>query len=103
MPTLTASSSMTCLPITILEIFPLSNTLLASSSSYNLLDDRLKTQFTRWSQTRVYRVTSDMRKDAMQERLDKVRTSISRVMFEAVTEADNNHSDINIHSSLSTF
>ncbi|XP_042327781.1 spermatogenesis-associated protein 19, mitochondrial [Sceloporus undulatus] len=81
----------------------MSSTLLSKVSSHNMLDDRLATQFNRWSQTRVYRVTSDMRKDAMQERLDKVRNSISRVMFEAIPDTDNSPSDTSIHSSMSNF
>ncbi|KAJ6656037.1 hypothetical protein lerEdw1_004442 [Lerista edwardsae] len=40
------------------------------------------------SHTRVYRVSSDIRKDAMQERVEKVRNSISRVMFHADSDSD---------------
>ncbi|KAJ7305019.1 hypothetical protein JRQ81_010786 [Phrynocephalus forsythii] len=81
----------------------LSNMQLASFSSNDLLSDRMMIQFNRWSQTRVYRVTSDMRRDAMQERLDKVRNSISRVMFEAITDADSSQSSTSLHTSKSTF
>uniref|UniRef100_A0ACB8EYS5 Uncharacterized protein n=1 Tax=Sphaerodactylus townsendi TaxID=933632 RepID=A0ACB8EYS5_9SAUR len=66
-------------------------TKLDSSSSQDLAEDRTRIQFMRWSNTRVYRVTSDMRKDAMQERLDRVSRSVSRVMFQADSiEYENN-------------
>ncbi|XP_077162068.1 spermatogenesis-associated protein 19, mitochondrial [Paroedura picta] len=70
-----------------------SGTKLTSSSSQDLVEDRTRIQFIRWSNTRVYRVTSDMRKDAMQERLDKVSKSVSRVMF----QADGTMSETDVH------
>ncbi|XP_028564769.1 spermatogenesis-associated protein 19, mitochondrial [Podarcis muralis] len=80
-----------------------SSTILSSSSSLDLTDDRTRIQFVRWSHTRVYHVTSDMRKDAMQERLDKVSNSVSRVMFQAVTDLDSGPSDTNLHFSMPAF
>lgn len=65
-----------------------SRTNLTSSSSHDLIDDRTRIQLMRWSLTRVYRVSSEIRKDAMQERVEKVRNSISRVMFHADSDSD---------------
>ncbi|XP_015261130.1 PREDICTED: spermatogenesis-associated protein 19, mitochondrial [Gekko japonicus] len=74
-----------------------SRTKLTSSSSQDLAEDRTRIQFIRWSHTRVYRVTSDNRKDAMEERVDKVRKSVSRVMFQV--EDTQSEPDIQIKDS----
>ncbi|KAM6431739.1 spermatogenesis-associated protein 19, mitochondrial isoform 1-T2 [Liasis olivaceus] len=85
-----------------MDFASMSDIKLTCSSSQDLLDDRMRIQFMRWSQTRVYHVTSDMRKDAMQERLDKVRNSVSRVMFQAGSDSEYSPSDTDLHVSLST-
>ncbi|XP_053125028.1 spermatogenesis-associated protein 19, mitochondrial [Hemicordylus capensis] len=72
-----------------------------SSSSQDLVEDRTRIQFIRWSHTRVYSVPSDMKKDAVQERLDKVRKSVSRVMFQADAENDILLSDVQLQTNLS--
>ncbi|XP_070621399.1 spermatogenesis-associated protein 19, mitochondrial [Erythrolamprus reginae] len=84
------------------EFSSTSDIRLSCSSSQELLDDRMRIQFMRWSQTRIYSVTSDMRKDAMQERVDQVRNSVSRVMFQACSDSELNLSDSNLRISTST-
>ncbi|XP_044852665.1 spermatogenesis-associated protein 19, mitochondrial [Mauremys mutica] len=69
------------------------------SSSRGLLEERTKIQFIRWSQTRVYRVSSDMRNEAMRERLEQVRNSVSQVMLQAM---QNNRSNTEIRATLSS-
>ncbi|XP_070808506.1 spermatogenesis-associated protein 19, mitochondrial [Pituophis catenifer annectens] len=85
-----------------MDFSSMSDIRLSCSSSQELLEDRMRIQFMRWSQTRVYPVTSDMRKDAMQERVDKVRNSVSRVMFQACSDAEYNPSDSDLYVSIST-
>ncbi|KAM7137788.1 spermatogenesis-associated protein 19, mitochondrial [Macrochelys suwanniensis] len=76
-----------------------STTLPVSSSSHGLLEERTKIQFIRWSHTRVYRVSSDMRSEAMRERLEQVRNSVSQVMLQAM---QNNRSNTDIRATLSS-
>nr|XP_042707932.1 LOW QUALITY PROTEIN: spermatogenesis-associated protein 19, mitochondrial [Chrysemys picta bellii] len=76
-----------------------STKLPVSSSSRGLLEERTKIQFIRWSQTRVYRVSSDMRNEAMRERLEQVRNSVSQVMLQAM---QNNRSNTEIRATLSS-
>ncbi|XP_039190479.1 spermatogenesis-associated protein 19, mitochondrial [Crotalus tigris] len=85
-----------------MDFSSMSDIKLSCSSSQELLEDRMRIQFMRWSQTRVYHVTSDMRKDAMQERVDKVRNSVSRVMFQACSDTECSPSDTELHVSIST-
>ncbi|KAM9114121.1 spermatogenesis-associated protein 19, mitochondrial [Pangshura tecta] len=72
---------------------------VSSSSSRGLLEERTKIQFIRWSQTRVYRVSSDVRNEAMRERLEQVRNSVSQVMLQAM---QNNRSNTEIRATLSS-
>ncbi|KAM3830462.1 spermatogenesis-associated protein 19, mitochondrial [Vipera latastei] len=85
-----------------MDFSSMSDIRLSCSSSQELLEDRMRIQFMRWSQTRVYRITSDVRKDAMQERVDKVRNSVSRVMFQACSDTECSLSDTQLQVSIST-
>ncbi|CAM4612262.1 unnamed protein product [Caretta caretta] len=76
-----------------------STKLPVSSSSHGLLEERTKIQFIRWSHTRVYRVSSDIRNEAMRERLEQVRNSVSQVMLQAM---QNNRSNTDIRATLSS-
>ncbi|KAL8173701.1 UNVERIFIED_CONTAM: hypothetical protein K2H54_017082 [Gekko kuhli] len=58
-------------------------TKFTSPSSQDLAEDRTRIQFMRWSHTRIHRVTSEIKKDAMEERVDKVSRSVSRIIFQA--------------------
>ncbi|XP_025955031.1 spermatogenesis-associated protein 19, mitochondrial [Dromaius novaehollandiae] len=90
---------------------------LGLSPSPSFMDDRTKIQFLRWrpgsegrqagtegrrgsrSQTRVYRVSSSIRDEAMQERLGKIRQSVSQVMLEPMQDSV---SDTDIRATLSS-
>ncbi|XP_074833030.1 spermatogenesis-associated protein 19, mitochondrial [Carettochelys insculpta] len=76
-----------------------STKLPVSSSSHGLLEERTNIQLIRWSHTRVYRVSSDIRNEAMQERLEKVRNSVSQVMLQAM---QNNRSNTDIRATASS-
>ncbi|CAM5121154.1 unnamed protein product [Natator depressus] len=76
-----------------------STKLPVSLSSHGLLEERTKIQFIRWSHTRVYRVSSDIRNEAMRERLEQVRNSVSQVMLQAM---QNNRSNTDIRATLSS-
>ncbi|KAM8795518.1 spermatogenesis-associated protein 19, mitochondrial [Eudromia elegans] len=60
---------------------------LPPSPSQSFQEDRTKIQFMRWSQTRVYRVSSGLRDEAMQERLEQIRSSVSQVMLQAMRDS----------------
>ncbi|XP_075765747.1 spermatogenesis-associated protein 19, mitochondrial [Pelodiscus sinensis] len=76
-----------------------STSLPVSSSSHSLLEERTNIQLIRWSHTRIYRVSSEIRNEAMRERLEKVRNSVSQVMLQAM---QNNRSNTDIRATVSS-
>ncbi|XP_067166120.1 spermatogenesis-associated protein 19, mitochondrial [Apteryx mantelli] len=72
---------------------------LGPSPSQSFTDDRTKIQFLRWSQTQVCQASSSVRDEAMQERLDKIRSSVSQVMLQATQDSV---SDTDVRATLSS-
>ncbi|XP_019402470.1 PREDICTED: spermatogenesis-associated protein 19, mitochondrial [Crocodylus porosus] len=83
------------------QMVQVSNTRLPESAASNqsLSEGRTKVQFIRWSRTQVYRVSSDMREEAMQERLDQIQNSVSQLMIQAMQD---NLSNTDIRATLSS-
>ncbi|XP_008852398.1 spermatogenesis-associated protein 19, mitochondrial [Nannospalax galili] len=50
-----------------------------SENSNQVLEERTRIQFIRWSHTRIFQVPSDMIDDVMQDRIEQVRRSISQL------------------------
>uniref|UniRef100_A0A673TZ72 Spermatogenesis associated 19 n=1 Tax=Suricata suricatta TaxID=37032 RepID=A0A673TZ72_SURSU len=61
----------------------LSNSDLLANQSQEVLEERTRIQFIRWSHTRIFPVPSEVREDVMRERIERVR---QRFMFFKVKE-----------------
>ncbi|XP_019364213.1 PREDICTED: spermatogenesis-associated protein 19, mitochondrial [Gavialis gangeticus] len=83
------------------QMVQVSNTRLPelAASNQSLSEGRTKVQLIRWSRTQVYRVSSDVREEAMQERLDQIRNSVSQLMIQAMQD---NLSNTDIRATLSS-
>ncbi|XP_035299759.1 spermatogenesis-associated protein 19, mitochondrial isoform X2 [Cricetulus griseus] len=57
----------------------LSKSDMSVEPNQELLEERTRIQFIRWSHTRIFQVPSEMIEDVMQERIDQVRRSISHL------------------------
>ncbi|XP_078195338.1 spermatogenesis-associated protein 19, mitochondrial isoform X3 [Callithrix jacchus] len=57
----------------------LSKSDLSANQSQEVLEERTRIQFIRWSHTRIFQVPSEITEDLMQERIEQVRRSISRL------------------------
>ncbi|XP_001374159.4 spermatogenesis-associated protein 19, mitochondrial isoform X1 [Monodelphis domestica] len=61
----------------------ISKSSLAANQNQDVLEERTRIQFIRWSHTRIFQVPSDVRDEAMRERIEQVRRSVSQVMVES--------------------
>ncbi|XP_006892917.1 PREDICTED: spermatogenesis-associated protein 19, mitochondrial [Elephantulus edwardii] len=52
---------------------------LLTNQSQDVLEERTRIQFIRWSHTRIFQVPSEVREDAMRDRIEQVRRSISQL------------------------
>ncbi|XP_038610624.1 spermatogenesis-associated protein 19, mitochondrial isoform X2 [Tachyglossus aculeatus] len=57
---------------------------MVAAQSREVLEERTRIQFIRWSHTHVIPVPSEARDQAMRERIEQVRRSVSHMMVEAV-------------------
>ncbi|KAI6052967.1 SPATA19 [Marmota monax] len=57
----------------------LSKSDLLANQSQEVLEERTRIQFIRWSHTRVFQVPSEMMDDVIQDRIEQVRRSISHL------------------------
>ncbi|XP_003365343.1 spermatogenesis-associated protein 19, mitochondrial [Equus asinus] len=67
----------------------LSKSNLLANQSQEVLEERTRIQFIRWSHTRIFQVPSEVRDDVLRERIEQVRQSISRLTDEASQELRN--------------
>ncbi|XP_036894197.1 spermatogenesis-associated protein 19, mitochondrial [Sturnira hondurensis] len=63
-----------------------SKTDLLANQSQDVLEERTRIQFIRWSHTRIFQVPSEVRNDVMRERIEQVRQSLSRLTNESSQE-----------------
>ncbi|XP_012499744.1 PREDICTED: spermatogenesis-associated protein 19, mitochondrial [Propithecus coquereli] len=61
----------------------LSKSDLSANQSHEVLEERTRIQFIRWSHTRIFQVPSEMTEDIMRDRIEQVRRSISHITNEA--------------------
>ncbi|XP_023041680.1 spermatogenesis-associated protein 19, mitochondrial [Piliocolobus tephrosceles] len=57
----------------------LSKSDMSANQSQEVLEERTRIQFIRWSHTRIFQVPSEMTEDVMRDRIEQVRRSISRL------------------------
>ncbi|XP_008069016.1 spermatogenesis-associated protein 19, mitochondrial [Carlito syrichta] len=57
----------------------LSKSDVLANQSQEVLEERTRIQFIRWSHTRIFQVPSEVAEDTMQERIEQVRRSISHL------------------------
>ncbi|XP_041512659.1 spermatogenesis-associated protein 19, mitochondrial [Microtus oregoni] len=57
----------------------LSKSDMLADPNQEVLEERTRIQFIRWSHTRIFQVPSEMIEDVMQDRIDQVRQSISHL------------------------
>ncbi|XP_059122714.1 spermatogenesis-associated protein 19, mitochondrial isoform X2 [Peromyscus eremicus] len=65
---------------------PLSKCDMLSDPSQEVLEERTRIQFIRWSHTRIFQVPSEMIEDVMQDRIDEVRRSVSHLMCDSYND-----------------
>ncbi|XP_006905863.1 spermatogenesis-associated protein 19, mitochondrial [Pteropus alecto] len=56
-----------------------SKSALLANQSQDVLEERTRIQFIRWSHTRVFQVPSEVRSDVMRDRIEQVRRSLSHL------------------------
>ncbi|XP_045151120.1 spermatogenesis-associated protein 19, mitochondrial [Echinops telfairi] len=61
----------------------LSKSDLLSNPSQEVLEERTRIQFIRWSHTRIFQVPSEVREDAIRDRIEQVRRSISHLAVDS--------------------
>ncbi|XP_064431933.1 spermatogenesis-associated protein 19, mitochondrial [Mirounga angustirostris] len=61
----------------------LSKSDLLANQSQDVLEERTRIQFIRWSHTRIFQVPSEARSDVMRDRIEQVRRSIGNLMDES--------------------
>ncbi|XP_012664397.1 spermatogenesis-associated protein 19, mitochondrial [Otolemur garnettii] len=55
---------------------------LSTSQSQDVLEERTRIQFIRWSHTRIFQVPSEVTENMMRDRIEQVRRSISHIANE---------------------
>ncbi|XP_003764468.1 spermatogenesis-associated protein 19, mitochondrial isoform X1 [Sarcophilus harrisii] len=66
---------------------------LSANRSQEVLEERTRIQFIRWSHTRIFQVPSEVRDEAMRERIEQVRRSVSQVMVECAPSVQPSFTD----------
>ncbi|KAL2807504.1 spermatogenesis-associated protein 19, mitochondrial precursor [Daubentonia madagascariensis] len=64
----------------------LSKSDLSTNQSQEVLEERTRIQFIRWSHTRIFQVPSEMTEDIMRDRIEQVRRSISHITNESAQD-----------------
>ncbi|CAO2635688.1 Spermatogenesis-associated protein 19, mitochondrial [Lemmus lemmus] len=57
----------------------LSKSDMLTDTNQEVLEERTRIQFIRWSHTRIFQVPSEVIEDVIQDRIDQVRRSISHL------------------------
>ncbi|KAM7226478.1 hypothetical protein CapIbe_022623 [Capra ibex] len=70
----------------------LSKSGLLANQSQEVLEERTRIQFIRWSHTRIFQVPSEARNEAMRDRIEQVRRSICHLSDEISQELHNRNS-----------
>ncbi|KAM6158643.1 spermatogenesis-associated protein 19, mitochondrial [Rhynchocyon petersi] len=70
----------------------LSKSDLLTSPSQEVLEERTRIQFIRWSHTRIFQVPSEVREDAMRDRIEQVRRSISHLTADSAHDSQSKSS-----------
>nr|XP_025749663.1 spermatogenesis-associated protein 19, mitochondrial isoform X2 [Callorhinus ursinus] len=70
----------------------LSKSDLLANQSQEVLEERTRIQFIRWSHTRIFQVPSEARNDIMRDRIEQVRRSIGNLMDESSQGTPNRNS-----------
>ncbi|XP_010842994.1 PREDICTED: spermatogenesis-associated protein 19, mitochondrial [Bison bison bison] len=70
----------------------LSKSGLLANQSQEVLEERTRIQFIRWSHTRIFQVPSEARNEAMRDRIEQVRRSICHLSDEISQELRNRNS-----------
>ncbi|KAM9659024.1 spermatogenesis-associated protein 19, mitochondrial [Trichechus inunguis] len=65
----------------------LSKSELLANQSQEVLEERTRIQFIRWSHTRIFQVPSEVREDAMRDRIEQVRRSISHLTVDSAHDS----------------
>ncbi|KAM5245682.1 spermatogenesis-associated protein 19, mitochondrial [Ctenodactylus gundi] len=65
----------------------LSKSDLSANQSQEVLEERTRIQFIRWSHTRIFQVPSEMMDEVMQDRIEQVRRSISHIMCDSAEDS----------------
>ncbi|KAI5943320.1 Spermatogenesis-associated protein 19, mitochondrial [Manis javanica] len=71
----------------------LSKSDLSANHSQDVLEERTRIQFIRWSHTRVFQVPSEVREDTKRERAAQVRRSLCHLMDGSSQESQDTCSD----------
>nr|XP_004665555.1 spermatogenesis-associated protein 19, mitochondrial [Jaculus jaculus] len=66
---------------------PQSKCDILANQNQEVLEERTRIQFIRWSHTRIFQVPSEMMDDIMQERIEQVRRSISHLRCDSAHDA----------------
>ncbi|XP_076968519.1 spermatogenesis-associated protein 19, mitochondrial isoform X2 [Tamandua tetradactyla] len=61
----------------------LSKSDVLANRSQEVLEERTRIQFIRWSHTRIFQVPSEVREEAMRDRIEQVRRSISHLTVDS--------------------
>ncbi|XP_052045697.1 spermatogenesis-associated protein 19, mitochondrial isoform X1 [Apodemus sylvaticus] len=64
----------------------LSKSDMLTDPNQEVLEERTRIQFIRWSHTRIFQVPSEMMDDVMQERIDQVRRSVSHLRCDSYND-----------------
>ncbi|XP_037697762.1 spermatogenesis-associated protein 19, mitochondrial [Choloepus didactylus] len=57
-----------------------------ANHSQDILEERTRIQFIRWSHTRIFQVPSEVREEAMRDRIEQVRRSISHLTVDSAQD-----------------
>ncbi|XP_023617818.1 spermatogenesis-associated protein 19, mitochondrial [Myotis lucifugus] len=63
---------------------------LLTSPSQEVLEERTRIQFIRWSHTRIFQVPSEVRDEAVRDRIEQVRRSLCHLSDESSQNLDRN-------------
>ncbi|XP_004643745.1 spermatogenesis-associated protein 19, mitochondrial [Octodon degus] len=65
----------------------LSKADLCTNPSQEVLEERTRIQFIRWSHTRIFQVPSEMMGEVMQDRIEQVRRSLSHLTCDSAQDS----------------
>ncbi|XP_021098444.1 spermatogenesis-associated protein 19, mitochondrial isoform X2 [Heterocephalus glaber] len=66
----------------------LSKADLCANPSQEVLEERTRIQFIRWSHTRIFQVPSEMMGEVMQDRIEQVRRSLSHLTCDSAQDSN---------------